>query len=939
MIENNHKTSLLIPSQLPEFISGNPEYSKFVDFLQAYYEWMELNGKVTDRSKNLLSYKDIDKTTQEFLDYFTNDFLPYFPVDSLTDKRKAIKIAKQIYKAKGTPASYQFLFRVLYDSNFDYYNTKDAVFKASASEWFVATSLKLASSDERFLSLKTDTGTYRLFGEISKTLAVIESSVKYGDKIEIFISNITRAFESGEYIRVIDNNNQDVIVDGDVLRAKIVGQISQIKINPNNRGLLYQPGDPVIISGGLNPDIPFPKAARAEIGTTTTGSIQRINVIGGGFGYRENPDTIISLTNAPDAIAEVGSINPDPYVRANVSFIPKDTLTLSLLTTIGNTNYSFFANNMTANANTTLANSFEFISFSTFPISSVIVQNGGTGISKIPSVTAESLYDTNIGNIKGNLKNLGILAPVQIINQGINYEINDEVVFSGGSGVGAFAKITEVDANGEILKVEYYSPDNSYPPGGLGYGPAALPSANIVSSNPLAANGSLVVPTILGEGATFSIVVDRTGSISTIALIDPGEDYVETPNISLRVQDIVISNVSSIFTPQTLDVVYQGANVNAATYKATVDSFVSLDPTNYRLRVFNYKSAPNPSLPLIVDRANISLTMANTAYNTTYNQYGIRTYGDGTAKASAVFLNGIQFSQGEWITTQGHPSSYTRLQNENYNNYTYQITVSKEIEKYRIALLNLLHPVGMKVIGRFRMESENTFSIDYLNVVNEGKSLYYYTQTYASYAEIVTNFTNLSNNIVSFYNLSGADLEQIIFPDDILALKSDNGQEVISKVISVDNTTNTCVLSTNTWLTYPNVANTTALVNTSIINIEEVYRGINSYDLINNGVYSNPEYPIKDIVLSGDQILVAGNSPKTVSYVDWSNNKIYLTSNVTSNVVSDMSVLRKFKAGGTSGTRFSVTIYGPEGLQYFPEITTEDGQSITTEDDRIILLG
>jgi uncharacterized protein (DUF4213/DUF364 family) len=34
-----------------------------------------------------------------------------------------------------------------------------------------------------------------------------------------------------------------------------------------------------------------------------------------------------------------------------------------------------------------------------------------------------------------------------------------------------------------------------------------------------------------------------------------------------------------------------------------------------------------------------------------------------------------------------------------------------------------------------------------------------------------------------------------------------------------------------------------------------------------------------------------------------------------------------------------VIIYGPVGLQYYPELTTESGITIITEDGKIILLG
>ena len=117
MILNNNKTSILVPYQLPEFIRDNPDYTNFVSFLQAYYEWMEQSGNVMDLSKNLLNYRDVDNTTDEFLKYFYNDFLTYFPKELLEDPTKnkstIVKLAKELYKSKGTRASLEFFLKFL----------------------------------------------------------------------------------------------------------------------------------------------------------------------------------------------------------------------------------------------------------------------------------------------------------------------------------------------------------------------------------------------------------------------------------------------------------------------------------------------------------------------------------------------------------------------------------------------------------------------------------------------------------------------------------------------------------------------------------------------------------------------------------------------------------------------------------------------------------
>jgi hypothetical protein len=961
MIPNNNKTSLLIPSQLPKFIRDDPSYQNFTLFLQAYYEWMEQSGKVTDVSKNLTNYWDIDNTTDQFLDYLYNDFLPYFPKEILADKQKVTKIARELYKTKGTPASYQFLFRVLYNSDVDFFYTKDAVLRASAGKWYVARSLKLASSNVNFLN----TNNLRLFGETTKSIATIENSVLVGTKIEVFISNIQRLFQSGEFVRVVDSNNQDVLFAGQTLRAKVVGQISQIKIDPNNRGNFYQPNDPVIVYNGLNSANGL--GASAKVGTTTAGAIQRITVNSGGFGYaviNANTKTTINITNGGGALAAPGSFNPAANSTANVAFIPRDYISLKRFHYIGNIatssgantynsatglwtqqNYQF-ANNLTANANTSLANAFTFLAFSTYPISSVIVQNGGGGISTPPSITASSLYESDVDEAYGDLKNLGILAPIQIVAGGKGYVANDVINFIGGTGNGARANVLTVNATGSITSVGYVYKKgeypNRYPLGGMGYTSISLPTLTVTSSNVQASNASLYVSGILGDGATFSAITDRVGTITTINVTEFGEDYVSTPNVSLKVQDIIVSNVLINNIVKTGDIVYQGTSYANAVYFATVSSinqvyaFANTQESLYNLRVYNYNSLPNISLPIKVDTKSIVMDMSNqyptlNTSATRYNSDGVITYGDGSAKANAFFLNGLVISQGQYLDTTGQPSSFDVLQSTNFNNYTYQITLEKEIEKYRSTLLNLLHPTGMKVLGRFAMKSNNAMNFQALNVLNTGLPLSYYTGAAGSNVTMSATFSNPSNNIVQLNNLAGANISGFIFANTILSFVTSNNDKVHSEITSFDPIANTVTLKDNVWLAFANVANVTANSGSNVINIRTL---TNSYNIINNGIYSNTQYPLKDIVRSGDIVLVANNAQKTVSSVDYINNKIVLTSNLSSNANSFLSVSRTLSAYDGN-----VILYGPVGTQYYPQIITESGDSLITEDGDFILLG
>lgn len=942
MITSGQKTSLLVPSQLPEFIRDNPDYNKFVLFLQAYYEWMEQTGNAIDRTKNLLNYKDIDNTTSEFLEYFVNDFIPYLPKDALISERTAVKAAKQLYTAKGTPAAFKFLFRILYNSDFDFFNTKDSVFKASDGLWYVTKSLKLATSDTRFLSIDN----YRIFGETSKSIATIENTIRSGTKIEVFISDIQRLFESGEFVRVVDANNQDVLIDGQILRSKIVGQISQIRIDPNRRGLLYKSGDPVIVSGGLNPDIVGAKDAIAVVGTTTTGTIQNINVLTGGFGYREHPNSSINIINGGGAAAIVGSVDPDPTKRANLAFINTNAIDGLKAFTIGANSYNFVAF-PTANANTSLANALSFTAFSTFPISSVLLLNGGGNIQVTPTVTATSKI-TNDANSVNDLVNLGILGPIQIANSGLNYQANDVIVFTGGSGYGAYANVKTVNANGAITSVEYVFKSDLYPPGGLGYTTTSLPALTVQSAN--GAGATLFVPGILGAGATFQPVVDRIGAVSTINIIEAGEDYVSRPNVSLKVQDIVVTNVSVTLLPQKNDVLFQGANLDSSTYRATVNNVTLLAAdantqlSKYNLRVFEYTSKPNPTQTLKVNGKNINLLMANSAFDANYDSTGVRTYGDGKARANASFLNGLVIGDGEYLNKKGQPSSYDVLQSLKFNDYTYQITVEKEIEKYREILLNLLHPTGTQVFGRYALKSNTMFNKSVEQALANGHTLYYYTNEAAANAVMQSTYYSgnnkfaLGSNVIKFNNIGGGtNIADFIFANSIIILGSSSGPNVKSEIVSIDPTNNQITIKETSLLTYANVARGTGIAGTNTINITEI---TNAYDVMNNGVYSNTSNHLRDIMFAGDRIVAGNNASIEIQSINYDTKVITLKTNLTSNTTNTLlTVSRTFTAGGTAPKANEIKIMGPIGIQYFPEITTESGQSITTEDGKILLLG
>ena len=58
MIKTANKISLLVESQLPDFI--NEEYELFGRFIEKYYEQLEIQGQPLDIINNIQTYRDVD---------------------------------------------------------------------------------------------------------------------------------------------------------------------------------------------------------------------------------------------------------------------------------------------------------------------------------------------------------------------------------------------------------------------------------------------------------------------------------------------------------------------------------------------------------------------------------------------------------------------------------------------------------------------------------------------------------------------------------------------------------------------------------------------------------------------------------------------------------------------------------------------------------------
>lgn len=131
--------SKVVQQSIPNFILD--EYPLFVEFLEAYYEWLDQKGNPVEFLQDGNRYFDVDTTTDEFLQYFKNSFLDSFPKKMAIsngkpfDERTLVKNIREFYKMKGCEKSIRLLFKLVADSDSVIEYPRDYIFSLSSGNY------------------------------------------------------------------------------------------------------------------------------------------------------------------------------------------------------------------------------------------------------------------------------------------------------------------------------------------------------------------------------------------------------------------------------------------------------------------------------------------------------------------------------------------------------------------------------------------------------------------------------------------------------------------------------------------------------------------------------------------------------------------------------------------------------------------------------------
>ena len=424
--------------------------------------------------------------------------------------------------------------------------------------------------------------------------------------------------------------------------------------------------------------------------TVNTGGVELISVINGGGGFRSSPQINVSSyydthlseqydyeneyadkANTRQLFRDLGAISHVYIVSGGSLYNVNDTITF-LGRGYGGNGYV-----QSVNANGA--------------ITSVVLTDRGEGYLRRPEVIvnrASPTYTTLTGTVT--------------INQFSPVVNGVSTSFASALRINSVIKV-----NNEIRKVVSIA-NNTYLTVNAIFETSGSGNA-IYRQN---GTDATLVGYLYGDGEEHTIQTSAVGRVTDIRLLYRGYDYVSVPNVSLKIYDAVIDPIDDGLITET-ETVYQGATIEEATFKANIKSYTS--STNL-LRMYNYSGIINPGQTLVTANGvvlsiNPSANVpAPAQYPSTVIATGLPNpmrYGNGRARARALFANGLIEFNGFYLNTDGFPSSDKVLQDADlYHNFSYIVQSEKNLVEFEVPIKNIVHPAGMSLISKTVLKSE-----------------------------------------------------------------------------------------------------------------------------------------------------------------------------------------------------------------------------------------
>ena len=665
---DNKFISPLIPAQFPSFYrEQNDGQALFVNFIKAYYEWLEQPGNVVFESRSLGDITDIDQTEQQFIKHFKHQYLSALPKSIISNPQLLVKHILDLYRSKGSKRSYELLFRILFNEDIELYIPSQFLLKSSDGTWEIPKYIETTSNPYMFNLIGK-----RIYNDDNSASAVVEN---FYEKVEqnriinvLYLTAQQGRFKNGQIIKCDEvpqlANTQPIL---------IIGSLSAIAIE--NGGYGFKVGDTLNIQGNGSGGKARVSSTRDENGKVV------FTLINGGSGYSVNAIVSVTPTSSggTGATFSVGGLTNKEIYYINTDYSNNYSSTQLDSDSLGvNINYNTPSGTGVFTQGAGVTSSANIVTLDCTYQTSSLIANGESLSNTTLGISGLFVYNSDISLVQCtgsdiNLMNANIALGV-ILNSSVSLSrVIINTVWSKQTITGSGNISTNTNPNQITVTnmLGYFIPNNVIVDTTTGH------TANVTSvvrntdwgfQSPYVDN----LDSIIGNSLTY--VTLEVGSITYLKNINPGIGYSNNPMVTIEEPVIQVLQQSD------------GAG-GIKGYNAVVNAIAT--------------NAPGIVTSADIVDSGFGYNAGETVYMSSSNALN-QTVVTGI---SVIDLDG--FGTGSWKDNKGFISDINKIQdNYFYQNYSYQIIAQRMFDTYEKFVKKIVHPAGIALFGKFQLKDE-----------------------------------------------------------------------------------------------------------------------------------------------------------------------------------------------------------------------------------------
>lgn len=690
------KISSLVRSQFPAFY--NEEGPVFIEFVKAYYDWLEEEGKPTYYTRRFNELRDIDDTLDSFLYYFQKKYLYGIPFDVIINKRLLLKHVLDVYRSKSSLQCFKLLFKLIYNEDMELYLPGRDVLRASDGTWTEPRYIEISQS-----TLAANLVGRKIVGISSGTTGIVESYITEPVNQNLigilYLSNITPkggTFDIGEKV-VDDLERSNTSANLTYLYGSspaVIGSLDHIDIISGGSGfrigdvLKIAHRDPVtneVISRGVDGEV--------KVATLTRGRGQiSFSIPDGGFGYTDNNHTFlyraVSDSTGQGAQFSVGTLSD----LQEITYCT-DLVTNYLDIAVNAAGYGF-PGLPTANLSSLIGSTLSYANDFFGSVASLTsVMTGNSYTAPPTTFVRTSQLSSNLGGTITYTSASPVITGTGTTFQRY-FQANDTIMLQANTSLSntvEYGVIKTVTDNTHIT---------------LWGSPTKNSTASAIykaAPNPVWAN-YLDTTYDTRDANVYAVPFANSSSVvGTTKIVSSGKGYIEGEQVTLY-------PFGGIETPTILDggtgyangesILFAGGEPNVPA-KGTITTNGSGTITSITMDVIGsgYQSLPNAYVKT-ANGSGASFSLAIKEFNTSVTVTG------------TVVKSGLGRKKGYWTTTKSFLNADKYIQDSYYyQDFSYQIDTAVTLDKYRDILYETFHIAGTEMFGKYLLTGKESLSL------------------------------------------------------------------------------------------------------------------------------------------------------------------------------------------------------------------------------------